>query len=145
MSFHTLLATSCQLQDYALVLIRILVGIMYIKHGWGKVIGGKSEWIWMGEQMKNLGITWFPIFWGLAATFTEFGGGIMLTLGLGTRISAALMAFTMFVAVLHHISNNDSWGYISFPLSMMVVFIGLIISGSGSLSIDAYLLKHIIR
>ncbi len=145
MSLHALLETSCQLQDCALVFLRICIGIIFIRHGYSTIISGKPEWIWLGKQMQNLGITWLPLFWGLAATCAKFSGGILLILGLATRVAASFMAFTMFVAMMYHIKNNDSWGYISHPLAMMFVFIGFIIAGSGSYSLDTYLLKYVIK
>lgn len=140
---YTLLATSHDLQAHALLFARVFMGLLFIKHGYLKIVGGMPEWIWTGEQMKNLGITFWPLFWGLAATFAEFGGGIMLVLGFGTRIAAALLIFTMFVAVIHHICNNDPWGYISFPLSQMVIFIAFFIAGGGLYSLDNYILSYL--
>ncbi len=97
------------------------------------------ELIWTGEQMANLGLTFAPLFWGICAMLSEFLGGISLTLGLCTRLTTPFMAFTMLVAVIHHIAKGDSYGYISFPLSQMVVFIGFVIAGSGFFSLDYYL------
>jgi len=45
----------------------------------------------------------------------------------------------MFMAVVHHIVKGDSYGYISFPLSQMIIFIALVIAGSGKFSLDYYL------
>tara|TARA_R100001163_G_C5061930_1_gene198903 strand:- start:1246 stop:1563 length:318 start_codon:yes stop_codon:yes gene_type:complete len=97
--------------------------------------------MWMGKQMKNLGINWGFILWGILAALAEFGGGISLTLGFGTRFYSLLLAITMLVAVIHHIKKGDPWGYISFPLGLMIVFIGLVISGSGPYSIDSIINK----
>lgn len=127
---HSLLTTSCLGQDHALAFIRIGIGLLYIVHGSLKLFHGPAEWLWLGNQMKNLGITWWPLLWGLAATLAEFGGGILLTLGLYTRIAAFFMACTMVVAVIYHIANKDPWSSVSFPLSMLIVFIGFICAGS---------------
>ncbi len=123
-----------------LTIIRIGIGLIFVKHGFKKVLGGYEEWLWTGQQMQYFGIYFFPLFWGICAVLVEFVGGIMLTLGLGTRVAAVFMAFTMFVAMIMHISKGDSWGYISFPLSQMVVFIGLFFAGSGPYSVDARLI-----
>ena len=123
-------------QEIGLTIIRIGVGLLFTGHGSLKIMRGIPELRWTGEQMANLGITFAPLFWGICAMLSEFVGGICLTLGLGTRIAAAFMAFTMFVAVIHHIVKGDSYGYISFPLSQMIVFIGLLFAGSGMFSLD---------
>ena len=124
--------------DLGLTVLRVGIGILFIGHGYPKLIGGASQWLWLGQQMGNLGITFVPLFWGFCAALSECVGGICLTLGLGTRIAASFMAFTMFVAVVHHIAKGDSYGGISFPLSQMIIFIALIIAGGGKFSLDYY-------
>ena len=128
-----------RLNNWALTFIRVLIGLTFIKHGYDKVMGGNSEWIWMGQQMKNLGIRYGFLYWGLAAALAEFGGGLMLTLGFATRLFAFLLACVMFVATLHHINKGDRWGFISFPLSLLIVFIGFMIAGGGPYSIDGWI------
>lgn len=134
-----LFANSAQLNQLALTIIRIGFGVLFIGHGSLKLIRGKEELLWTGKQMANLGITFFPLFWGICAMLAELGGGVALTLGLFTRIAAFFMAFTMIVAIAYHIKNGDSYGYISFPLSQLIVFIGFMIAGAGIYSLDQYL------
>ena len=130
---------NAQLNMIALTVIRIGIGILFIGHGFLKLKHGKSEWQWTGEQMKNLGIHFGPLFWGVCAMLAELLGGISLSLGLLTRLATPFMAFVMFVAIVHHLAKGDSYGYISFPLSQLVIFIGLFIAGSGPYSLDYYL------
>jgi putative oxidoreductase len=113
----------------ALALIQILTGITFIVHGWRKVTGGLENWTWMGSQMQNFGIGFGFVIWGLLAAYAEFGGGIALTLGWNVRFHSFLLAGTMFVAMVYHIAQGDPWTKISFPLGLMVVFLGLMISG----------------
>lgn len=133
-----LYTTTPELNQLALTIIRVGFGILFIGHGSLKLIRGKEELLWTGQQMGNLGIKLFPLFWGICAMLAELGGGIALTLGLFTRIAAIFMSFTMFVAIVHHIKNGDSYGYISFPLSQLIVFIAFIIAGAGIYSLDHY-------
>ncbi len=135
------LGTSPGLFNLGITVIRIGMGILFIGHGSIKATKGVSEWRWTGEQMAHLGITFAPLFWGICAVLAELVGGICLTLGLGTRIASAFLAFTMLVAVVYHMKKGDSYGYISFPLSQMIVFIGLMIAGGGSYSLDHYLFE----
>lgn len=138
-----LFLSTAQLTMIALTVIRMGLGFLFIVHGYRKLMGGVPEFIWTGEQMKNVGITFAPLFWGICAMLSEFLGGICLTLGLFTRIAAFFMSFVMFVAVVHHIKKGDSYGYISFPLSQMIVFIGLFIAGGGRLSFDYYIANYL--
>lgn len=127
-----------ELQALGIAVIRIGMGFLFIIHGYKKLIKGVPEWKWTGEQMQHLGINFAPTFWGICATLSELVGGICLTVGFATRIAASFMAFTMFVGTVYHIKKGDSYGYISFPLSQMIVFIGLAIAGSGAYSLESY-------
>lgn len=134
-----ILESTPELNAIGLTIIRMGIGMLFIGHGYLKLIRGVPEWKWTGEQMGNLGIKFVPIFWGICAMLSEGVGGMCLTLGLGTRIAASFMSFVMFVAITYHLKNGDSYGYISFPLSQLVIFISLIITGSGIYSLDYYL------
>ncbi|HRN78541.1 MAG TPA: DoxX family protein [Candidatus Dependentiae bacterium] len=125
-------------QDLGLCVIRIAIGLIFVKHGSLKIARGMQELAWTGEQMKYLGITFAPLFWGIMAMLAEFVGGVCLTLGLGTRLVSPFLAFTMLVAVLYHVGKRDPWGYISHPLALLFVFVGLTIAGSGTYSLDHF-------
>jgi len=84
---HIFLSNS-QSIEFGLTVLRIDIGILFIGHGFPKFIGGTSEWLWLGQQMGNLGIIFAPIFWGFCAVLSKCIGGICLVLGLGTRIAA---------------------------------------------------------
>lgn len=133
------LPDQAQLTTYGLTTIRILIGLTFVVHGLRKVVKGPENWNWMGSQMKNFGInspTLFMIF-GISAALAEFGGGLALTFGYQTQLFSALLAFTMLVAVVYHLTEGDGWNKVSFPLSLIAVFIGLILTGSGPYSFDA--------
>jgi len=66
---------------------------------------------------------------GPFSAYAEFGGGIALTLGWNVKFHSLLLAGTMLVAVVYHIAKGDAWGAISFPLGLLAVFLGLMISG----------------
>ena len=133
-----LMTDSAVAKEFGLFVIRVCIGLIFIRHGFPKITS-TGEWHWLGSQMTNLGVTFAPMFWGFAAASAEFFGGIALTLGFCTRIACMFMGFGMFVAVVHHTKKGDPWGYISHPLALMMVFIGLLIAGSGKLSLDYYL------
>jgi putative oxidoreductase len=69
----------------------------------------------------------------------EFFGGLFLLLGLLTRATSIVLAFTMVVAIVTvHLPNGlfmSNNGY-EFGLALMVISISTAISGAGKLSID---------
>lgn len=124
-------------KDFGLLLLRIGVGLSFVLiHGYGKITGGPDLWIKLGSTMGNLGIHFAPEFWGLMSSLAEFGGGILLILGLFTRPVAFFMAFNMIVALTMHFSRLDPWGTISHPLEILAVFIAVIFTGAGRFSFD---------
>ena len=125
--------------DIGLFVLRIGLGIIFIIHGYPKLMGGTESWQWLGSQMSNLGIDIFPVFWGLMAALSECIGGALLTVGLFTRVSSFLLACVMLVALIYHLSKGDPFMQYSHPLSLLVVFISLIIMGPGLYAIDAFM------
>lgn len=123
-----------------LFLLRLGIGIMFIYHGFGKMFPADGDyiarWEWIGSRMNLVGITFWPIFWGFMAALAEFGGGILLILGLFTRVSSVFLAFTMLIAMLHHLKAGDGLAGASHALELMIVFIALAIAGAGKLSFD---------
>ena len=81
----------------------------------------------------------------LLAGSAEFFGGLALIVGLLTRPAAAVLAFTMLVAIFSvHIdkglfmSNN---GY-EYALALFAASVSLLFSGAGRLSLDAALARR---
>lgn len=80
-------------QATVLLILRLIVGIAFILHGWGKI---QSPFSWMPPEAGVPGILQF------LAALSEFGGGIALILGLLTRFASLGLAFTMLGATLVH-------------------------------------------
>lgn len=134
-----ILSNAHHAKDLGLLITRVGLGLIFTLHGWPKVMGGTESWMWLGSQMSIVGITFFPLFWGLVSALTEFLGGALLAVGLGTRIVSFLLAFQMLVALFYHLNKGDNFTVYSHPLSLLVVFVALMVSGAGYYSLDVYL------
>ena len=80
-----------------------------------------------------------PMLNAVIITAVEFGGGLLLIAGAGTRVVAALLAFSMLVAtVVAHGSGGFflPTGY-EFALTLMLVNLALTQTGAGRYSVDA--------
>lgn len=132
--------------DFGILILRIGIGLAFVLvFGYPKITGGLDFWMKLGQAMGNLGITFAPQFWGFMSALTEFGGGILLVLGLFTRPAAFFMAFNMTVAITNHLTHKDPWNVVIHPIELFTVFIAVLIIGGGRFSID-YLIsrrKHI--
>jgi putative oxidoreductase len=126
--------------------VRLAVGATFAAHGAQKLFGwfggygleGTAGW------MASIGLEPGLVLAALAGS-AEFFGGLLLIVGALVRPSALVLAITMVVAIVTvHFENGlfmSDNGY-EFALALLVVSIGLIVRGAGSLSIDrAILLK----
>lgn len=128
--------------DIGLLILRVGIGLIFIFHGYPKLMGGQEKWIWLGNQMVYVGITFWPAFWGLMCAIAEFFGGIALILGLCTRVASFLLAFNMIIALIYHYHDQPTWPLMAHPLSLLVVFCALFFAGAGKYSVDHFLCNH---
>jgi putative oxidoreductase len=145
-------------KDIALLLLRLTGLGMAINHGWGKIssfaAGGGDRFI---AGVEALGFP-MPVIFAWVAALAEFGGGLLLALGLGTRIAASFAAFAMVVAAfLRHRFHQHllvavglldatpeevkEWGNPEMGLLYLVCFIVIILMGGGRYSLD-YLIRR---
>ena len=118
--------------DYALLLLRVGIGIMFFLHGYPKMIGGVEKWTGLGSYgMGSIGIHFAPVFWGFMAAFSEFFGGIMIILGIYVRYFSLLLFLTMFIAICSHLNSGDGIMGASHAIECAIIFLFLILSGSG--------------
>ena len=120
--------------------IRIGAGVIFAAHGAQKLFGwfGGYGLEGTGAWMASIGIE--PgILMAAMAGGAEFFGGLLLILGLLVRPAAAVLAFTMVVAIVTvHLKNGlfmSNSGY-EFGLALLVISIGLLFRGAGSFSAD---------
>ena len=120
--------------DATLLLIRVVAGVAFAMHGWGKI---QKPFSWMGPDAFAPGI-----FQALAAV-TEFGGGIAWALGLLTPLASFGILCTMGVATyMHAVMNGDpfvsSTGGPAYELAAVSLSIALlfIAMGPGRVSAD---------
>jgi putative oxidoreductase len=125
------------------LLARVAIGIAFILTGLGKLKGLDGVIAFFGE----LGIP-APQIMAPFVAGTELVGGIMLVLGLGTRIAALALASTMVVATLTAVwpKLEDKAGIFSaIEIAYLVIFVWLAVAGPGPASVDHMLRKSIGR
>lgn len=124
--------------EYAIALLRIIVGILFVVHGGQKLfvygIAGTTG------AFTQMGI-FLPGIMAPLIALLEFFGGIALIAGFLTRLAGLGLAFDMLGAIAFvHIKGGFFMptGY-EFALTLLVASLGLAIAGSGALSFDSYL------
>lgn len=134
--------------DTGLLLLRIGFGsIMAILHGYGKLTGGPETWERLGGQMQNFGIGFFPVFWGFLAMISEFFCSILVVLGLLFRPAVLMLAMTMIVAAVRHLSlppdaSGAGFKGASHALEFLAVYLTLYFTGPGRFNIVSILNRN---
>lgn len=115
----------------ALLVGRVLLALMFVMAGWGK-IGGYA-----GTQgyMEAMGVPGFLL---PLVILLELGGGLAIMLGLFTRSLSVLMA-----AFIFHYQPADQMQMLMFMKNISVAggFLALAAAGAGAFSLDARLGK----
>ncbi len=122
-------------QDLALGLLRVMVGIIFLAHGYQKLF----VWGFHGVAggFAQLGIP-LPTLSAYLATFAEFFGGLALLLGLRTRLAAIPVGFTMLVALLQvHLKGGFFLPSGSeYVLMLLAANVALVLGGGGAFALD---------
>lgn len=125
---------------YGITVLRIVLGIVFMAHGSQKLFGafggggleGTAKW------MASIGLEPGYLM-ALLAGLGEFGGGLLLVLGLLTRAGAFLTAIVSLVAMFSvHMSNGFFMGQngIEYVLVLFAASIAILIEGSGKCGLD---------
>lgn len=124
-----------------LLIARVAAGLMVAPHGFYKAMGGVSM---LAGGLEKGGMP-APTLLAWCATLAELVGGLLMVLGLGARLAAASVAFTLTVAwlLVHRgdISKIGAQGGPAFeyPFLLSMVALAIAIAGPGMYSIDAKL------
>ena len=143
------LALTRRLSFLAPLLLRVTLGVVFIQTGWGH-LSHMSDTITAFRD--DFGVP-LPEINARIASCTEFFGGILILLGLGARLAALPMAFTMLVAILTakraaiggfgfdgltNLLGFEEWSY-------LVMFLVIAIVGPGRVSIDTLIAHRLER
>lgn len=130
--------------DLGLLMIRTMVGVVFVFHGAQKLFGAFG-----GPGIE--GFTAFltqlqvpaPTASAYLAAITEFAGGLALILGAGTRLVAIPLVVTMLVAAfkVHGSAFSAQAGGMEYALTLGVISAALALTGAGQWSIDALIAR----
>jgi putative oxidoreductase len=117
-------------------LLRIFAGVaLALGHGLGKLPPGEG----LIERASAMGFP-SPVFFAWAAGLSEFVGGILLALGLFTRLSSLFIAITMTVALIG-VHWPDPFAAQEKAFLFLFIALSYLMKGSGDWSIDSYFRK----
>lgn len=121
---------------------RVIVGVVMTAHGLQKLLGGPANF---GGFLSQLGVP-APTLTAFVVTLVELVGGILLILGLFSRLAALLLTIDLTVAVLLvklgvgliAPADQPGAGY-ELDLALIAGFLVVLFAGPGPVSIDRIL------
>ena len=124
-------------QNNGLGLIRILIGISLIYHGWEifntKAMNEYFTW----DMFKDSSLAKIFVY---AGKVSELISGILLLLGLFTRIACIIIICTMaYIAFL--VGHGKRWYEDQYPFLFVIIGFIFIFTGPGSFSLDNVIFK----
>jgi putative oxidoreductase len=128
-----------RLAEFAPLVVRVLIGAIMAAHGWQKLMGGPANF---GGFLSQLGVP-LPALMAWVVTLVELVGGILLIVGLLSRLAALLLTIDLVVAIALVKVNV---GFLSVPgadlpgaeldLALIAGFLAIFLAGPGRMSLD---------
>ncbi len=142
--YRVLIRLSSSLQSPFLLVLRLYWGWQFMETGWGKLSNINK----VVGFFTDLGIP-APVLNAYFVSALEFGGGVLLVLGLGSRLIAMPLVIDMIVAyvtadreaLFSIISNSDKFTTAA-PYPFLIASLIVLIFGPGKASIDACLTRR---
>ncbi len=121
-----------RLQPVALLVLRVVLGFIFLMHGKAKIFGGMTHHL---DMVAGLGM---PRWMGYLSASTEFFGGILLIGGLLTRLVGIAGCIEMCIAIakVHFKNGLIGQGGYELPLALAAINFALIWFGAGPISLD---------
>lgn len=121
-----------------LVIVRIIVGMLIAAYGLET---------FEAEKMKS-NVAWLtdihfpaPVFMAYLGKITELAGGILLAIGLFTRLVSIPLIIDMAVVIIF-MGNGKIFGDAQLPFLFLLFFLNFIICGGGKWSLDNLLFNR---
>jgi putative oxidoreductase len=127
-----------RLAEFAPLVVRIIAGIIMATHGFQKLQAGPGNF---GEFLAQLGVP-LPTLMGYVVTLVELLGGILLIIGLFSRLAALLLTIDLGVAILlvkvnvGLIAPPQQGAGAELDLALIAGFLVILFAGPGSVSLD---------
>jgi putative oxidoreductase len=130
-----------------LLILRLVIGLTVAGHGAQKLFGwfggpGMSKWTQSVERLRIRPAQ--P--WAWVAALSEFGGGLLLALGLLSPLGSLAIVGTMLVAIATVHLSKGFWvakGGYEFNLAIIGGAVALALTGPGAYSLDNALGLHL--
>ncbi len=141
--YRTFKTATSSLQSPLLLLVRLYWGWQFIQTGWGKlhnISGVTNYFTQLGLPLPHLTVIFIALL--------EFGGGILMILGLASRLIAVPLIINMLVAyivadreALLSFFKDPGKFYVADPYTFLFASLMILVFGPGRFALDALIAK----
>jgi putative oxidoreductase len=143
--YDRLVAVASRFQSLFLLVVRLYWGWQFFLDGKGKLLNLQKVTDYFGHDLHIP----FPHLNACLASATECIGGLLLLVGLGSRLAAVPLIFTMIIAYLtaeidtvKHIFSNPDKFVTADPFLYLMASVIILVFGPGVFSLDWILSKR---
>lgn len=121
--------------EWGAFILRITLGVIFLVHGWAKFSGGIDS---VAGWFSSIGL---PGLLAYVVVTIELVGGILLILGLGTRVVSVFIGLVMIGAIVTvkfaagFMGNGQMTGY-EYDVALLAMAIYLSLTGNSFLALD---------
>jgi putative oxidoreductase len=118
--------------------LRLVAGAIFVAQGWRKLFAapdaphGRANL----ERLIARRALPRPALWAVLVAWTELIGGVLLLVGLLTRLAALPLAVVLLVAIFGYKWESGFLGGWDWPLSVLGIVLAIALLGAGPLSLD---------
>lgn len=123
------LCSGAKCADWGLLLLRVVLGIVFIYHGYGKLFGQMPGMEAFTGMVDRMGFP-LPALFAYLAALTECIGGIAMLAGAYTRYAGYLLAIVMLVAM--GLAKKFAYPMIELDLTLFAMALAVAWIGPGS-------------
>ena len=118
------------------LVLRLGLAVLFVYSGLIKIVGSDVHWgaTWLVEDPNLVKPLPAPV--QVAVAWSELIGGLLLALGLMTRLAALGIALIMAGTIYWLTGGKGFKGGYDYNLAIIVMCLALIISGGGTLAVD---------
>jgi putative oxidoreductase len=127
-----------RLAEFAPLVVRVIVGVIMAAHGLQKLLAGPANF---GGFLAQLGVP-APTLMAYVVTLVELGCGILLIIGLFSRLAALLLTIDLVVAIVlvkvnvGFLSPESGGAGAELDLALIAGFLVILLAGAGRISLD---------
>lgn len=118
----------------ATIILRLVVGVVYMAHGWRKFKNYQGTVQWFNTVGFKPGKLW-----GTLVMLAELGGGAMIFLGFFSQVFAGILLIIMLGALFANVRQKQPFFKVIELDLILIAALSLVITlGSGAYSLDTF-------